>query len=93
MSDERFDDLIAAHALGGLDAEEQAAVERALVDDPEAAIAFDIHLETVAALAADDGPAPGALWNRIAAETAPAEVIRLASSFAEIGVRGPDLRS
>lgn len=77
MSDERFDDLIAAHALGGLDPEEQAGVERALAEEPEASIAFDIHLETVAALGADDGPPPDALWDRIAAATAPAEVVPL----------------
>jgi anti-sigma-K factor RskA len=75
MSDERLDELMAAYALGALDADEAAAAERALVDDRDAAMAFDAYLETVAALGADDAPAPAALWERIADETRPAQVV------------------
>ncbi|HSG78421.1 MAG TPA: anti-sigma factor [Acidimicrobiia bacterium] len=77
MSDERLDELIAAYALGALDADEAATVERALVDDPDAAAAFDAYLETAAALATGDEPAPAALWARIADETRPAEIVPL----------------
>jgi anti-sigma-K factor RskA len=75
MSDERLDELMAAYALGALDADEAAVAERALADDRDAAMAFDAYLETVAALGADDAPAPAALWERIADETRPAQVV------------------
>jgi len=77
MSDERLDELIAAYALGALDAGEARVVARALLEDPDAAAAFDAYLETAAALGADDTAPPGPLWDRIARDTRPAEIVGL----------------
>jgi anti-sigma-K factor RskA len=70
MSDrDQIEDLLAAYAIGAVDAEERRAVERALIDDPSLSAVLDRHLATAAALtegllAGDETP-PAAVWRRI----------------------------
>jgi anti-sigma-K factor RskA len=70
MSDrDQIEDLLAAYAIGAVDAEERRAVERALIDDPSLSAVLDRHLATAAALtegllAGDEAP-PAAVWRRI----------------------------
>ena len=82
MSDNRLEDLIAAYAIGNLDADETAEVEAAIASDPDAAASFDEYLETAAELGAglETDLNQVALWNRIAADTKPADVVPLRRS-------------
>jgi len=83
-------ELVALHALGALDGDEAAAVERAVAADPALAAELDAHREAAAGLAAGLAPVapPPGLRDRlmasVAATVAPGRFERFAARVAEI---------
>ncbi|MDX1690986.1 MAG: anti-sigma factor [Acidimicrobiia bacterium] len=72
------EELVALYALGALEPQEAAEVERLLAADTGAAASFDAYLEVAASLGSGvAGDATPALWDRIAADTRPAPVVEL----------------
>lgn len=65
-AEDRDHDLLAAYALDAVDRDERARIEAWLRTDPEARAELDEHLEVLAALVDDEGPAPSdRVWDSI----------------------------
>ena len=69
---DQFTDLLGAYALDAVDPDERAAIERHLVDCPRCRAEVAEHREVASYLAHTGADAPEGVWDKIAAELAPA---------------------
>lgn len=79
MNHDRLRELVAAHALDALDADEIAVVERHLAECDDCRREFDEHVAVAALIGsqAADTDVPDSLWRRVQAEIEPTNVVPL----------------